>query len=86
MYKRQERGRSEDGDRKQFEIREAREAGWGLYTLIENADFSLNNESSLEDLVRVANRWLEEFKQNITWTVKLVVSVAIFTLRFTEVL
>jgi len=60
----QERGRSEDGDRKQFEIREAREAGWGLYTLIENADFSLNNESSLEDLVRVANSWLENFKQN----------------------
>lgn len=62
----QERGRSEDGDRKQFEIREAREAGWGLYTLIENADFSLNNESSLEDLVRDANQWLEEFKQNIS--------------------
>ena len=60
----QERGRSEDGDRNQFEIREAREAGWGLYTLIENADYSLNNESSLEDLVVAANNWLEEFKEN----------------------
>ena len=60
----QQRGRSEDGDRNQFEIREAREAGWGLYTLIENADFSLNNESSLEDLVVAANNWLEEFKEN----------------------
>lgn len=60
----QKRGRSEDGDREQFEIREQREAGWGLYNLIENADFSLNNESTLEDLVKAANNWLEEFTKN----------------------
>ena len=60
----QKRGRLEDGDREQFQIREEREAGWGLYSLIENADFSLNNESSLEDLVKAANNWLEEFTRN----------------------
>ncbi len=58
------RGRLEDGDREQFQIREEREAGWGLYSLMENADFSLNNESTLEDLVKAANNWLEEFIRN----------------------
>ena len=60
----QTRGRSEDGDRTQFNIREQREAGWGLDSLIEAADFSLNNESTLDDLVKLANKWLEDFTKN----------------------
>jgi len=58
----QSRGRSEDGDREQFQIREAREAGWGLYSLIEQADYQINNESTLEDLVISANSWLTKFR------------------------
>ena len=60
----QSRGRSEDGDREQFQIREEREAGWGLYSLIENADFEIKNESSLEDLVSLTNNWLAKFTKN----------------------
>ena len=60
----QKRGRSEDGDRDQFEIREAREAGWGLYSLIDAANFTIVNESTLEDLVGAANQWLQEFTEN----------------------
>ena len=60
----QSRGRPEDGDREQFQIREEREAGWGLYSLIENADFEIKNESSLEDLVSLTNNWLAKFTEN----------------------
>ena len=60
----QSRGRPEDGDREQFQIREEREAGWGLYSLIENADFEIKNESSLEDLVSLTNNWLAKFTKN----------------------
>ena len=60
----QSRGRPEDGDREQFQIREEREAGWGLYSLIENADFEIKNESSLEDLVSLTNNWLAKFAKN----------------------
>lgn len=60
----QSRGRPEDGDREQFQIREEREAGWGLYSLIENADFEIKNESSLEDLVLLTNNWLAKFTKN----------------------
>ena len=60
----QSRGRPEDGDREQFQIREEREAGWGLYSLIEDADFEIKNESSLEDLVSLTNNWLAKFTKN----------------------
>mgnify|MGYP005749344971 FL=1 len=63
FHRTQARGRSEDGDWEQFQIREAREAGWGLQTLIETADYKLSNESSLEDLVKATNSWLIEFRQ-----------------------
>ena len=59
----QKRGRSEDGDRGQFEIREAREAGWGLHSLIDAANFTIVNESTLDDLVGAANQWLQEFTE-----------------------
>ncbi len=58
----QSRGRLEDGDREQFQIREVREAGWGLHTLIEQADYQINNESTLEDLVISTNSWLTKFR------------------------
>tara|TARA_B100000925_G_scaffold136556_1_gene102143 strand:- start:3894 stop:4454 length:561 start_codon:yes stop_codon:yes gene_type:complete len=58
----QSRGRLEDGDREQFQIREARESGWGLHTLIEQADYQINNESTLEDLVISTNSWLTKFR------------------------
>ncbi len=60
----QKRGRTEDGDRKQFAIREAREAGWGLYSLIENANYSITNESTLDELVTSAGAWLSEFRKD----------------------
>lgn len=58
------RGRQEDGDRQHFQIREEREAGWGLHELIENADFTITNESSLQELVQSAEMWLNEFRNN----------------------
>ena len=62
----QKRGRPEDGDRQQFQIREDREAGWGLNSLIEQADYSLTNESTLTELVQATNGWLSEFRKNIS--------------------
>ena len=60
----QSRGRQEDGDRHHFQIRENREAGWGLLELIEDADYTITNESSLQDLVHSAEMWLSEFRSN----------------------
>jgi dephospho-CoA kinase len=57
----QSRGRSEDGDYAQFEIREHREAGWGLTELINRADFTIKNEGSLEELTFESNSWLSNF-------------------------
>lgn len=62
----QKRGRPEDGDRQQFQIREDREAGWGLNSLIEQADYSLTNESTLTEFVQATNGWLSEFRKNIS--------------------
>ena len=60
----QSRGRSEDGDYNQFEIREKREAGWGLMELINAADFTIKNEGSLEDLIYQSQTWLSNFSKN----------------------
>jgi len=59
----QTRGRSEDGDYSQFEIREQREAGWGLMELINAADFTIKNEGSLENLIYLSQKWLSNFSQ-----------------------
>ena len=59
----QSRGRSEDGDYTQFEIREKREAGWGLMELINAADFTIKNEGSLEDLIYQSQSWLSNFSK-----------------------
>ena len=61
----QKRGRPEDGDRQQFQIREDRESGWGLNSLIAQADYSITNESSLTELVDATNLWLTTFRKNI---------------------
>ena len=57
----QSRGRSEDGDYAQFEIRENREAGWGLTELINRADFTIKNEGSLGELTFESKSWLSKF-------------------------
>jgi dephospho-CoA kinase len=57
----QSRGRSEDGDYTQFEIRETREAGWGLTQLISKADFTIINEGNLEELIYESKSWLSNF-------------------------
>ena len=62
----QERGRPEDGDRQQFQIREEREAGWGLNSLIEQADYSIINESTLMELTEATDGWLSEFRKKIS--------------------
>ena len=61
----QKRGRPEDGNRQQFQIREDRESGWGLNSLIAQADYSITNESSLTELVDATNLWLSTFRKNI---------------------
>ena len=66
FHRTQKRGRPEDGDRQQFQIREDREAGWGLNSLIEQADYSLTNESTLTEFVQATNGWLSEFRKNIS--------------------
>lgn len=59
----QTRGRSEDGDISAFEVREQRETGWGLDTLIENADITLPNESNLEEFHANCDNWLQKFRK-----------------------
>ena len=39
------RGRGEDADRLAFDLRDEREAGWGLLGMIEEADWTLDNET-----------------------------------------
>ena len=52
------RKRSEDGNRSQFEIRENREKGWGLETLIQNADKIIENESTIQEFSYEVLAWL----------------------------
>ena len=52
------RGRAEDGNYQQFLIREQRESGWGLQTLIDSADYTINNDGSLKEFSNLCNQWL----------------------------
>ena len=52
------RKRSEDGNRSQFEVRENREKGWGLETLIQNADKIIENESTIQEFSNEVLAWL----------------------------
>ncbi|HIA39875.1 MAG TPA: dephospho-CoA kinase [Candidatus Poseidoniales archaeon] len=54
------RGRSEDGDRASFEVRDQRERRWGLQTLIKEADFVISNSESLESFTEKSHQFLLE--------------------------
>ena len=53
------RARSEDGTLSDLEQRDAREAGWGLKTIISEANYTFSNESNLEELILVVTAWLK---------------------------
>jgi dephospho-CoA kinase len=55
----QARGRTEDGNREDFEIRDAREIGWGLDSLINDADIVFDNDAGPETLQESVTAWLE---------------------------
>jgi dephospho-CoA kinase len=55
----QARGRAEDGNREDFEIRDAREIGWGLDHLINDADIIFDNDASPGTLQEIVTAWLE---------------------------
>ena len=54
----QSRARSEDGDLSDLEKRDERETGWGLDTIIEQAEISFSNEGELEHLQSEVSAWL----------------------------
>ena len=56
------RGRGEDGDRQDFATRNTRERKWGLGDLIENAEYKIENNSTLEQLKIDFNSWLSSIK------------------------
>lgn len=54
------RGRGEDGDRADFDRRDARESAWGLPRLIDEADWRLENATDdLQDLQTRLSDWRE---------------------------
>ncbi|MAJ01619.1 MAG: dephospho-CoA kinase [Euryarchaeota archaeon] len=58
----QQRGRSEDGDRAAFEVRNQREVGWGLDVLIAEADTVISNDLDLDAFVAACEAWLHSVK------------------------
>lgn len=61
----QSRGRSEDGSRIEFEQRNAREIGWGLDILLNNAHVTLQNNGTLEQFSNDVSAWLTLFRGSI---------------------
>ena len=59
----QSRGRSEDGDRAAFEVRDKRESGWGLEQIMAEADFLLDNNIDLEAFITSTNAWFSSFEK-----------------------
>ena len=59
----QNRGRSEDGDRASFEVRDTREIGWGLDQIILEADHHLDNNLDLVTFQENCQTWYVEFSQ-----------------------
>lgn len=57
----QNRGRSEDGDLNAFEVRDARERGWGLEEIIEESNFIIDNNVELDTFRNSCHAWLESF-------------------------
>ena len=58
----QQRGRSEDGDRAAFEVRDTREIGWGLDEIILEADHHIDNNIELEIFQENCRNWYLNFK------------------------
>ncbi len=58
----QNRGRSEDGDRAAFEVRDTREIGWGLDQIILEADHHIDNNIELEIFQENCRNWYLNFK------------------------
>ena len=52
------RGRSEDGDRSTFRLRDERENGWGLEQIISEADFTFSNNQDVSELTLLVSDWL----------------------------
>lgn len=57
----QNRGRSEDGDRAAFEVRDTRERGWGLEEIIKESDFLIDNNVDLDTFRKSCDAWLKSF-------------------------
>ena len=57
----QNRGRSEAGDLNAFELRDARERGWGLEEIIEESNFIIDNNVELDTFRNSCHAWLESF-------------------------
>ena len=57
----QNRGRSEDGVLKEFEVRDTRERGWGLEEIINESDFIIDNNVELDTFRNSCHAWLESF-------------------------
>lgn len=58
----QNRGRSEDGDREAFEIRDKRERGWGLEQIIAESDYMIDNNVELQAFQNSCEEWLSSFQ------------------------
>ena len=59
----QNRGRSEDGDRAAFEVRDTREIGWGLDQIILEADHHIDNNLDLATFQKNCQTWYIEFRE-----------------------
>ena len=58
----QNRGRSEDGDRASFEVRDTREIGWGLDQIILEADHHIDNNLDLATFQENCHTWYIGFR------------------------
>ncbi|MDA8557357.1 AAA family ATPase [Candidatus Poseidoniales archaeon] len=58
----QNRGRSEDGDRASFEVRDTREIGWGLDQIILEADHHIDNNLDLATFQENCRTWYIGFR------------------------
>ena len=58
----QNRGRSEDGNRASFEVRDTREIGWGLDQIILEADHNIDNNLDLATFQENCQTWYIGFR------------------------
>ncbi len=57
----QHRGRTEDGDRAAFEVRDAREIGWGLDLIIAESDYKIDNNQDLISFRNDCQKWYLDY-------------------------